>query len=440
MPYKREQRLPRFRPTNIYVWMLQWFFPIVVMHTLIILAFWITLHETKASWKGTVFTQPYLYGLKYKRFENTYGYLKLTEKEKVAFDASKADEFERYLKMSQPMEAQPGKPAIIAPAGKVPTDTATKENPEERATNIEMSIYKIPFLIAFAFGFLGTLIYTLKDVAYRFYTADLYPKTFVSYVIRFIFAPCICIVIAYFIMNDWWVNGAPILFFLIGYFPDRGLQFIEETVMKYLKLEKKDLGKDIPLGIIQGMSDYIVYRFKEIGIDNAQNLAYVDLDKVRENIGYDDSVLCDFVSQAILLVHLRDHFLELQGAGIRNIISFKERITTEQDALDISKSLNISFEKINSLRKILEKDEELQSRVKKIQECIMEFLKVTVPGRKDRDINVLIDGEKSGKINEVIILGRGDILVSVDLPGAEEKVVDLRNTTPSHPKIVEIKV
>jgi HSP20 family molecular chaperone IbpA len=70
----------------------------------------------------------------------------------------------------------------------------------------------------------------------------------------------------------------------------------------------------------------------------------------------------------------------------------------------------------------------------------MEFLKVTVPGRKDRDINVLIDGEKSGKINEVIILGRGDILVSVDLPGAEEKVVDLRNTTPSHPKIVEIKV
>jgi len=70
----------------------------------------------------------------------------------------------------------------------------------------------------------------------------------------------------------------------------------------------------------------------------------------------------------------------------------------------------------------------------------MEFMKVVVPGKEGQDIDVLINKQKNGKANEVLTLGRGFVLVSVDIPGAEEKTVDLRNTTPSNPKIVEIKV
>lgn len=68
----------------------------------------------------------------------------------------------------------------------------------------------------------------------------------------------------------------------------------------------------------------------------------------------------------------------------------------------------------------------------------MEFLKVLVPGRNGQDINVLINRQQNGKIGEVLILGKGVVLVSVDLPGAEEKQVNLRDTTASHPRIVEI--
>lgn len=68
----------------------------------------------------------------------------------------------------------------------------------------------------------------------------------------------------------------------------------------------------------------------------------------------------------------------------------------------------------------------------------MEFLKVIVPGKEGQDINVLINKQKNGKVNEVLTLSRGFVLVSVDLPGAEEKNVDLRNTTATNPKIVEI--
>jgi hypothetical protein len=70
---------------------------------------------------------------------------------------------------------------------------------------------------------------------------------------------------------------------------------------------------------------------------------------------------------------------------------------------------------------------------------IMEFLKVIVPGKEGQDIDVLINKEKNGKVNEVLMLSRGNALVSVDLAGAEEKVVDLRNTTATNPRVEEIK-
>ena len=70
----------------------------------------------------------------------------------------------------------------------------------------------------------------------------------------------------------------------------------------------------------------------------------------------------------------------------------------------------------------------------------MEFLKVIVPGKEGLDIDVLINQEKNGKVGEVLILSEGFVLVSVNLPGAEEKDIYLSDTTPKHPQIVEIQV
>ncbi len=69
----------------------------------------------------------------------------------------------------------------------------------------------------------------------------------------------------------------------------------------------------------------------------------------------------------------------------------------------------------------------------------MEFMRVIVPGKEEQDIDVLINRQKNGKVGETLILRRELMLVSVDLPTAEEKEVDLKNTTPRHPKIVEIQ-
>jgi hypothetical protein len=69
----------------------------------------------------------------------------------------------------------------------------------------------------------------------------------------------------------------------------------------------------------------------------------------------------------------------------------------------------------------------------------MEHLIVTVPGKEGQNIDVLINREKNGKIDKTLIMGEGFTLVSVDLPNAEEREVDLKNTTPTKPMKVEIQ-
>ena len=69
----------------------------------------------------------------------------------------------------------------------------------------------------------------------------------------------------------------------------------------------------------------------------------------------------------------------------------------------------------------------------------MEYLIVKVQGKEAQDIDVLINGEKNGKVGETLTLGEGITLVSVDLQDAEAKEVDLIDTTPTKPMKVEIK-
>lgn len=69
----------------------------------------------------------------------------------------------------------------------------------------------------------------------------------------------------------------------------------------------------------------------------------------------------------------------------------------------------------------------------------MEYLKVMVPDRSNQDIDVLINKQRTGKVGKVLTLNKGVVLVSVDLPNAEEKQVDLCGTTPNYPRVTEIR-
>jgi len=290
--YKNFLTSTKINNPHIYYFMGRWIIPAIVTHIFVILGFWITLATSPLM--HSVYTQPYKYGQLYKKLESA----QKNEGQQQQFYAS----FSGYLK--------------------------THSSPLSPET-IELKIYSIPFLIAMTFGFLGTLIYTLRDTAYRLYTTDLYPQTFVNYLIRFIFAPALCMVIAYFLMNDWWINAAPLIFFFVGFFPQRALQYMEEKTMNILRLSSQDEKQHLPLERLQGMTDYLIYRFKEIGIGDVQNLAYVDLGYLDENVGYNNRLLGDFVAQALLCVYLKEDCSTLQNFGIRDIITFKTVVNQE---------------------------------------------------------------------------------------------------------------
>ena len=69
----------------------------------------------------------------------------------------------------------------------------------------------------------------------------------------------------------------------------------------------------------------------------------------------------------------------------------------------------------------------------------MEYIIVRVKGRPQEDAAVLINGEYNGRTTELLTLGGpGWVFVSVEQTGAEEQLVDVRNTTPSRPIEVDV--
>ena len=69
----------------------------------------------------------------------------------------------------------------------------------------------------------------------------------------------------------------------------------------------------------------------------------------------------------------------------------------------------------------------------------MEYIIVRVKGQPQEDAAVLINGEHNGRTTELLTLGGpGWVFVSVELPGAEEQQVEVKNTTADKPIKVEV--
>jgi hypothetical protein len=70
----------------------------------------------------------------------------------------------------------------------------------------------------------------------------------------------------------------------------------------------------------------------------------------------------------------------------------------------------------------------------------MEYIIVRIAGQPKAKADVLINRQVNGKTGVVLTLGDpGRVLVSVDLPGAQERRIQVKNTTPTHPMEVDIE-
>lgn len=357
LPYIKDlERGVSLSSRNLCLWMMEWILPALALQLFVVTGFWLTVDKTPFT--ESLYTHPYMYGQIYSKMENQWRSEKKTaDQSNNLKDANTEEElkqraisleaaFAAYIKNHNPSNGE--------------TEDNARSISEMRST-----IYKIPYLIALTFGFLGTLIYTLNDTAYRFYISDLYPKTYVNYLIRFIFAPAMCLVIAYSMMDVWIASVAPLIFFSIGLFPQRGLRFIDEKSRAVLGLKKEEIEKQrISLGQLQGMTDYILYRLKEFGIEDVQNLAYADINYLRKN-WFNERQLCDFIAQAVLMIHIRENFAALQNNAIRNIIVFKN-IVNENNYNNYAEKIGIVPEKLRILLDLI-KMPSMAERIKNVE-------------------------------------------------------------------------
>jgi hypothetical protein len=191
-------------------------------------------------------------------------------------------------------------------------------------------INRVPFYIAFSFGFLGALIFSLTDSVKRFNELDLYPKTYLFYSIRFVVSASLAVTLAYVVVKDWPILMGPLVFFLIGYFPERAIKYLDEKMTKFLGIKEKKY-EPIPLSKVQGLSDEKALRLREVGIQDVQNLALADIDYLRKNTPFTAAMLADWIAQSILVLYFPDNIDSLRHHGVRTILDFKECMLSVAD-------------------------------------------------------------------------------------------------------------
>ena len=70
----------------------------------------------------------------------------------------------------------------------------------------------------------------------------------------------------------------------------------------------------------------------------------------------------------------------------------------------------------------------------------MEYLIARIAGQPNVEADVLINRQTNGKTGVLLTLGDpGWLFVSVNVPGAQEQKVEVKNTTPIHPMNVDIQ-
>ena len=189
---------------------------------------------------------------------------------------------------------------------------------------------------AMQYGFLGAYIFSLQLVYRRYSTFDLQPIVYMN---------CTLTIIAGIVFNFVAFNAinaltdtegleAPngftagilaIIAFSLGYFPLLAIRWFNRMAYKALGEERRRANA-LPLGLIDGISQFHETRLWDEGIDNLQNLASAAIDELLINTRFSAPEVIDWVDQAILYLYLEKNQIEIfRRGGIRSFSDLVEK-------------------------------------------------------------------------------------------------------------------
>lgn len=344
----------------------RWLLPSIFIQIITIFGFMIALNSPARHGYGSqMFTGFYEYGKVFKSYNTVEKELLKNSDEYMGKPEELKNKMQKIMDFYLPFfdEERLRKSDALIPEG-----LQEKTRPEFK--KLTRSINAIPFQIAFAFGFLGALIFSLRDGIKRFNNVDMYPKIYIFYAVRFIVSCSLSATLAYFVFEKWMISLGPIVFFMIGYFPERVITFLDDKMNKYLGI-RKATHTPIPLSLVQGLSAEKALKLREIGIEDVQNLAVANVDKLRNNLPFNKAMLCDWIAQSILILYFVDDIKNLRESGVRTILDLQECALTSEDeeCQACAGIIGIKPVQLQYVRKILQL-EYMKTRMEELRNCL----------------------------------------------------------------------
>ncbi|MDS4059927.1 MAG: tetratricopeptide repeat protein [Candidatus Contendobacter sp.] len=177
------------------------------------------------------------------------------------------------------------------------------------------------------YSYLGAFVFSVQELIRRYNTFDLQPQVYSSILVRILIAAAITFAGASFILSSAEQGGgavdaahdpqvwAQVLAFVIGIFPSQGIRWLVQQSDRILNPTATP-ASELPLREILGISPWHEARLGQMGIDDAQNLATVDIRRLLLTTQFDTQEIINWIDQAILYVKVGTKIQRFREAKI----------------------------------------------------------------------------------------------------------------------------
>jgi hypothetical protein len=175
---------------------------------------------------------------------------------------------------------------------------------------------------ALRFGFVGAYWFILQDLIRRYFRDDLRTSAYVSASVRIIVVVVLVATMALVPVGS--MRQQAVLAFLVGVFPQLGVQILKTAVCKLGSRVTQSLDPRYPLSDLDGLSIWDEARLAEEGIEDLQGLVTANLVDVLLHTRVPVARLVDWLDQACLYLRLPE-----DGEGRRQLRALGIRTATD---------------------------------------------------------------------------------------------------------------
>ena len=256
-----------------------------------------------------------------------------------------------------------------------------------KANKDSIFVYQQQALFVFGMSFLGAYLWGLQYFARRYLMNDLVPGAFYHFAIRMIFSAIIALLIYHssdLIGDSHLANpdesktnaaisfsaALPAIAFFVGMFPQRGVKWLGSK-LSFMSTQNTAV-RELPLTMIEGLTEYHVIRLEEAGIDNCYNLSNADFITLILTTPYEAREVIDWILQAKLCVRFGHDVSILRAKGFRTVLDLL--ILDEQMVVELAKDsaliesqlrrIVLEVQADNGLKRLLEVGRSLSTHCK----------------------------------------------------------------------------